>query len=244
MKSAAANFAAITDPMPVASAYRLDMSVSTPILTLICWALAVPHANMTASAASVIFRFIDVTSLFPAPDDFVLSDTEIVVQLVDIRIQFRIGELVDDTAMFHHVVAVRNCRSEAEILFHQQDGKSLFFQCADGLADLLNDDWGEPFGRLIEQQQARAGAQNTADCQHLLLAAGELGSLAGAEPFLEVGEQIEDLFERKPARFNNGGQHQVLLNVEAGKDPAFFRAESDTGTRDLVRTASNQLLAL
>ena len=45
-------------------------------------------------------------------------------------------------------------------------------------ADLLDDDRREPLGRLVEQQQLRAGAQDAADRQHLLLAAGQLGALA------------------------------------------------------------------
>ncbi len=60
MNSAAAIFAAITEPMPVSSAYRLDMSVSTPILTLICWALAEPHASAMARTAKLIVFFIVV----------------------------------------------------------------------------------------------------------------------------------------------------------------------------------------
>ena len=71
--------------------------------------------------------------------------------------------------------------------------KPCCFQRADGLADLLDDDGREPLGRLVEQQQPRAGAQDAADRQHLLLAAGELGALARAEPLLEVREQLEDL---------------------------------------------------
>src|SRR5262249_60741865 len=38
----------------------------------------------------------------------------------------------------------------------------------------------EPLGWLVEQEQPGAGAQDAADRQHLLLAAGELGSLAAS----------------------------------------------------------------
>ena len=74
------------------------------------------------------------------------------MQLVDVCIQFGVGELVDDTSMFHDVVAIRNGRSETEILFHQQNGKALLLECADGLADLLDNNRGKPFRRLVEQQ--------------------------------------------------------------------------------------------
>src|SRR6202142_68953 len=175
------------------------MSVSTPILTLICWALVAPQANMMARDAKLIVRFIAVSPSFRALRHLLLY-SEIIVQLLDIGVQFAGGELIDDTPIFHDVVTVRDGRREAEILLDQEDGEPLFLQRADGLADLLDDDGGETLGRLIEQQQPRAGAQDAADGEHLLFAAGELGALAGAEPFIEIGKQFEDTLERKPAR--------------------------------------------
>ena len=73
------------------------------------------------------------------------------MQFLNIGIQFGIGELVDDTPMFHDVVAIRNGRGEAEILFHQQNSKSLLLERTDGLADLLNNDGRQPFSRLVQQ---------------------------------------------------------------------------------------------
>ena len=66
----------------------------------------------------------------------------------------------------------------------------------DRRADLLDDDRGQPLGRLVQQQQAGAGAQDAADGQHLLLAAGELGALA-PPPLPQVREQLEDRLERR-----------------------------------------------
>src|SRR5579885_62641 len=60
MKSADASLAAATDPGPVSSAYRLAMSVSTPIFTLICWAFAPLQMSAAASAASPTILRIDV----------------------------------------------------------------------------------------------------------------------------------------------------------------------------------------
>ena len=113
--------------------------------------------------------------------------------------------------------------------------KPCCLQRADGLADLLDDHRRQPLGRLVEQQQPRAGAQDAADRQHLLLAAGQLGALAGAEPLLQVGKQLEDALEAKPARPHLRRQQQVFLDVEAGEDAALLRAEGDAGARDLVR---------
>src|SRR5665213_1095309 len=142
------------------------MSLSTPIFTLICWALAPPQARAVASATNPRVFLIGFLR-------FVLTclDTEIVVQFLDIGIQFGIGELVDDTPMFHDVVAIRNRRGEAEILFDQQNRETLLLERADRFADLLNDDRSKPLGRLVEQQEPRAGAQDARDRQHLLFAA-------------------------------------------------------------------------
>src|SRR6185312_14743192 len=174
----------------------------------------------------------------PAP-----SDAEIVVQFLDIRVQFDVSELVDDTSIFHDVVAVRNGRGEAEILLNQKDGESLRLERADGLADLLDDDGREAFRRLVEEQQACTGAQDAPDRQHLLLAAGELGALTGAEPLLEVRKQREDLVERQPTRRDHWRQQEVFLDAKTGENAALFRAEGDANARDLFGCAGDQFAA-
>src|SRR4029077_8213103 len=105
---------------------------------------------------------------------------------------FGIGELIDNTPMFHDVIAIRDGRGETEILLHQENGKALFLERPDGLTDLLNDDGGKSFGRFIEEQQPGAGPQDTADGKHLLLATGELGALAGAAPRLVIRKPVEN----------------------------------------------------
>ena len=79
------------------------------------------------------------------------------MQLFDVRVQFRIDEAFDDPAVFHDEIAIRDGRCEAEILLDQKDGEALLLQRPDGAADLLDDDRGEALGRLVEQEQARAG---------------------------------------------------------------------------------------
>src|SRR6185312_2209518 len=119
------------------------------------------------------------------------------------------------TPMFHHIVTIRDGRGEAEILFDEQDGEALLLERADGLADLLNDDRRQALGRLVEQQKPRAGAQDAGDRQHLLLAAGKLAALAEAEPLLEIGKQLENLFEREPAGPHLRRQQQIFLDAKA-----------------------------
>src|SRR6185503_5709081 len=107
-------------------------------------------------------------------------------------------------------------------------------QALDGAADVLDDDRREPLGRLVEQQQARAGAQDPRDREHLLLAAGELRALA-AQALLEIGEQLEHLRERHAAGTDLRRQEQVLLDVEAREDAALLGTERDAAAGNAVR---------
>src|SRR5215467_11510594 len=118
----------------------------------------------------------------------VRSNAEVLVQLRHVRIELRVGDHVDHTPMVDDVVAVRDRRREPEILLDQQDREALALQLRDRAADLLDDHRRETFGRLVEQQQPRAGAQDAADREHLLLAAGELGSLA-PKPLFQVRKE-------------------------------------------------------
>jgi len=48
-------------------------------------------------------------------------------------------------------MAVGDRRGETEILLDQQHGKAFRLQRPDQIADLLDDDRGEPLGRLVKQ---------------------------------------------------------------------------------------------
>src|SRR5690242_17307284 len=98
----------------------------TPILmtpSVYC-ACAVPHASASASALSAMTFFMIVLpsvsscSRCPGFVETKLSlalHAEIFVQLPHICVEFRIGEALDDFAMLHHAVAIRNGRRETEI---------------------------------------------------------------------------------------------------------------------------------
>ena len=72
------------------------------------------------------------------------------MKLVHIGLQLGIRETVDDLAVLDDVKAVGDGGSEPEILFDQKDGKALRLEPRDGVADLLDDDGRQPFGRLIQ----------------------------------------------------------------------------------------------
>ena len=79
---------------------------------------------------------------------------------------------VDHLAVLHDIVPVGHCLGEAEVLLNQQNGKAPLLDLADSTTDLLHDHRRQPLGRLVQEQQLRAGPQDARDRQHLLLAAG------------------------------------------------------------------------
>src|SRR6266511_5390482 len=199
------------------------MSFMTPILMVpsVYCACAAGHPRATASAVRLINRFIWHSPLRRLRTLESNSNPQIVMKLFDIGVEFRIGELVDDPAMFHHVIAIRNRRGETKVLLDQEDGEALRLQHADGLADLLDDDRGQSLGRLVEQEKPRAGAQDAADRQHLLLAARELGALA-RQALFEIGEELEDAVELEAAGADLGREQKVFFHAEARENAAFL----------------------
>src|SRR5215468_7823372 len=129
LKSSTAILAAVTAPGPLMSAYKLDMSFMTPILTLTFWACAaVPN-----SAAATKARLVPILIMYlprcdlPAPTE-PISNSEIVVQFLRISLWIGGREFVDYPAMLHDVMAVGNRGGELKVLLHQQDRKALRFE--------------------------------------------------------------------------------------------------------------------
>ena len=76
---------------------------------------------------------------------------------------FIVAELVDDLAFLNDVVAVGEFAHEVEILFHEQDREPRFLEAPDSMADLVNDDWGQPFGGFKQSGIGREQAEATLD---------------------------------------------------------------------------------
>src|SRR5271166_592925 len=172
----------------------------------------------------------------------VASHPQIVVQLAEIGLELGIDEPVDDAAMLHDVIAIRNRRSEPKILLHEQDGEALLLEQPDGLADLLNDDGGEAFRRFVEQQEARAGTQDAADGEHLLLTPGKLGALA-RKALPQIGKKLKDAVEVESTGAHLGRQQKVLLDVETGKNAALLGAKRNAQPREPVAGPAYNLAA-
>src|SRR5438445_2043672 len=146
---------------------------------------------------------------------------QVFVNLLQIGLYLAVRDHVHHPAALHDVVPVRDARGEPEILLDEEDGKPFRLEPRDGTAYLLNDHRSEAFGRLVQKQQPRPGAQNAADREHLLLAPRELRALA-REALLQVREQAEYLIEGQPTRAHNRGKQEVFADVEARKDAALL----------------------
>src|SRR5580704_178501 len=168
------------------------------------------------------------------------SHPEVVVQLVGVPRDILVADHVDDLPVLDDIMAVGEGRGEAEILLDQEDREALMFQLADQPANLLDDDRRQALGRLVEHQQRRAGAQHSADRQHLLLAPGKLGALASAA-LPQIWEDRIDLVDRHAARHYHRRKQQVFLDVEAGEDAALFRTIGDAEAGDAVGGEADEL---
>src|SRR5713101_3141399 len=104
---------------------------------------------------------------------------------------------------------------------------------------LLDDDRGEPLGRLIEQQHFWIEGQRAPDRQHLLLAAGELVAEMGAALF-QPRKHLVDFFNGPRARLRHRGH--VLFHRQRAKDIALLRHPADAGPRPLVRPHPGDIL--
>src|SRR5271167_4465409 len=146
------------------------MSLRTPSLT------TSPEISAEADVASVRMAataIIVILTCIPFP-----SDPKIPVQLVEVLREIGVADHVDDAAVLDDVVAIGEGRREVKILLDEKNRQPFLLEPADHFADPLDDDRGEAFGRLVQQQQSGTRPQHPADRQHLLLAAGQLGALA------------------------------------------------------------------
>src|SRR6185295_8098715 len=164
--------------MPLAAAPKSSTAISA--------ATTEPWPIRPFMAFSPVGRlFVVCTPAFRVPS--FKSHPQVIVDLVKVGLELGVGEPVDNATVLHDVIAIGDRRSEAKILLDQEYGEALLLEHVDGLADLLNDDGRQTLGGLVEQQEPGSRAQDSADGQHLLLAARKLRSLAG-QALLEVGK--------------------------------------------------------
>src|SRR5437870_5863027 len=236
---------ATTAPCPARSVKRPDCSMSTPILITPTeiWARAVAGPRASSAASRIAMRisiFWDSFRKLKARKAEGLYP-KVFVELAHARLEGGVGNHVHHSPVLHDAVPVRHRGREAEVLLDEKDGEALGAQAPDGGPDLLHDDGGQALCRLVEEEQARARAQDATDGEHLLLAPRELGALA-AEPLLEIREETEDAVEGKPARADLRGEQKVLLDVEAREDSPLLGAECEAEARNAVRGQGHELV--
>src|SRR6185503_7608224 len=85
----------------------------------------------------------------------------------------------DDLAALHDEVLIRPRTRELVVLLHQQDRHlAARCECADGALDVLDDRRLYPFGRLVQYEEPGPHREGAADCELLLLAAGQVAAAA------------------------------------------------------------------
>ena len=115
-----------------------------------------------------------------------------------------------DAAVHHHVDGIGDVDRDAEVLLDQQHRDlALGGERLQHRDDLLHDERGQAFGRLVHDQQLGVEEQRACDRQHLLLAAGQLGTAVGSA-LGEPGERLVDAFDRP--RAPAPGQPEMLVN--------------------------------
>ena len=108
------------------------------------------------------------------------------------------------------------------------------------VGQLLDDDRGQAFERLVEQQQGGIGHQRAGHGEHLLLAAGEL-----------VAEILPSLLATAGRAHRRGevprpgprGDGEVLLDAERRKDLALLRHPAQAEPRARVGRKAGDILA-
>src|SRR5271166_467267 len=119
------------------------------------------------------------------------SHPERLVQRRHPALELRVEERIDNPPVLHKKKPVGEGGGEAEVLLDQQDRESLALEFGDGPADLLDDDGREAFRRFVEHEKASAGAENSRNGEHLLLAPRQLGA-AARKALAQVREERKD----------------------------------------------------
>ncbi len=160
------------------------------------------------------------------------GDAEVALEHGTVGDELGAGAFVDDAAALEDRGLVGDAQHLLGVLLHQ-DRRHAFVadDAPERRQQFLDQDRGEPFERLVEQDDARIEDQRAADRQHLLLAAGELV----AEVAAALGEARKELVDARnsPAA---GLRHrgEVFLDRERLEDVALLRHPANPGMRPLV----------
>ena len=74
-------------------------------------------------------------------------------------------------ALFENVDAVGEVEAEVHVLLGEENGQAVVLEPGDLLLEMVHDERGQAFRRLVEEQQLGVAHEGSRDRQHLLLAA-------------------------------------------------------------------------
>src|SRR5215470_19055909 len=120
-----------------------------------------------------------------------LSYAEVSVLNVRAEPKLRRRAAPHDLSLLEDVVLVRDARERGHVLVDDQDRLVPGLEPLHAAPDLGAHERREPFGGLVEDEQARVRHQRATDREHLLLAAGERAA-ESARAGRELREQLED----------------------------------------------------
>ena len=208
------------------------MSDSTPILmTLseIC-ACAAPAAKRArdrrARAGCVSMRFIDA----PPYESHMRCGAQTPrysCSLPMFAIELGVRDHVDDPAVLHHVMPIRDGGREAEILLDQQDREALLLQLARSCAPICWTITGARPSVGSSSSSSRAPVRRMRPIASICCSPPDSFVPWLLRRSAQVRKQLVDLLDRQAAVAHLRRQHQVLLDVQAREDAALLRAPGD-----------------
>ena len=122
-------------------------------------------------------------------------DAEVAALEVGIVREGARGRLGGDAAADHDELALGERGRDAEVLLDEEDREPLRLEELERLDEALDDRRREALRGLVHDEDPRVRDEGAADREHLLLAAGELGSTV-ALPLGEAREQLVDALAR------------------------------------------------
>src|ERR1700730_8270705 len=149
-----------------------------------------------------------------------------------VREQAAHGPFPANLSLLDDVSPVGQPRRELEILLREENGQALPLQRGDLLAERLDDDGREPFGRLVEQQDTRNAQERARHREHLLLAARKAAP-AAPRHLAELGKILEDTPDA-PSASALGAHEQILRHREVAEDAPAFRPPASAEPADLL----------
>src|SRR5690348_3479265 len=96
--------------------------------------------------------------------------------------------------MAHYIDAVRYPHRDRKLLLNQENGDASPGNFGDEVADLLHDEGSKSLCWLVDHDELGIAHQRAANCQHLLLAAGENAS-GGLGPRGKIGKHVEHVLK-------------------------------------------------